>query len=315
MTCYWPLPAMKRVCKVSGVMDVKVMARHDMDKGEFNVACGQCLGCRLERSRQWAMRCMHESELHEKNCFLTLTYRDDNRPESVQVKDLQAFMKALRKKIDPIKVRFYACGEYAPVKDNYGRVLKKQLGKAHYHLILFGYDFEDKVLWKIKGEHKLYRSEQLETLWKLGNSIIGTVTFESAAYVARYICKKFLGGTKEESKKHYKGKKPEFTTMSRGGNAEDNKGGIGQGWIKKFCKSVYPSDRVIIKGKECMPAKYYDKIFDNLEPEEFEKIKKEREAKALEKAEDNTQYRLETKEKVKYSKVTLTKTHERKLEE
>jgi len=140
------------------------------------------------------------------------------------------------------------------------------------------------------------------------------VTFESAAYVARYICKKFLGGTKKEKMNHYKGKKDEFTTMSRGGNSKDNKGGIGYGWIKKYCKSVYPSDRVIIKGKECMPAKYYDKIFDNLDTEEFIKIKKEREEKAEAKKEDNTQYRLEVKEKVKESQITLTKTHERELE-
>jgi len=44
------------------------------------IPCGRCIGCRLERSRQWAIRCVHEASLHEDNAFITLTYAPENIP-------------------------------------------------------------------------------------------------------------------------------------------------------------------------------------------------------------------------------------------
>ena len=64
-----------------------------------SIACGQCQGCRLERSRQWAVRCLHESKLHADNCFLTLTYSEEHLPRdgSLHIKHVQDFLKRLRK--------------------------------------------------------------------------------------------------------------------------------------------------------------------------------------------------------------------------
>jgi hypothetical protein len=320
MTCYYPLPAVKRICKQSGVIEVKVFERAKADtlgENEFKVNCGSCFGCRLERSRQWAMRCMHEAEGHTKNSFITLTYNEETMPYSLVLQDIQNFMKKLRKKYYPKKIRFYMCGEYAPVTDKYGRVLKDEKkrelkGRPHYHILLFGHDFEDKIKWKIRNGHQLYKSEKLDKIWKKGYGLIGEVTFDSAAYVARYIMKKYLGGKDIDNLDIYKGRSKEFTTMSRGGTG--GLGGIGKAWIDKYGEGVYAEDRVIIKGKEVMPAKYYDKIFDMNEPEILEEVKKNRVKEALKKEDDNTQYRLITKETVKKAQTrALTRNLEKEI--
>ncbi|MEO5355656.1 MAG: hypothetical protein H7835_21005, partial [Magnetococcus sp. XQGC-1] len=93
---------------------------------------GQCVGCRLERSRQWAIRVMHEASQHEHNCFITLTYNDDNLPAngSLNYRHFQNFMKRLRKYYVEFTVRFYMCGEYG---ENFAR--------PHYHACIFAIMF------------------------------------------------------------------------------------------------------------------------------------------------------------------------------
>ena len=154
-----------------------------------SLPCGQCIGCRLERSRQWAMRCVHEAQLHEHNCFITLTYDDTHLPsdQSLHYRDFQLFIKRLRKRFPTTKISYYMAGEYG---ENFGR--------PHYHACIFGLDFHDKKLWKRTTSGSLiYRSSDLEALWPFGYSSIGDVNFESAAYVARYIMKK------QTNKQHY----------------------------------------------------------------------------------------------------------------
>lgn len=248
------------------------------------VPCGQCIGCRLERSRQWAIRCVHEAQLHSENCFITLTYNNDHLPAdgSLDVTHWQKFMKRLRKKYGD-GIRFFHCGEYG-----------HQLGRPHYHACIFGFDFPDKVLWKQSpsGE-RLYRSASLESLWPFGYSSVGTLTFESAAYVARYIMKKHLGQGADD---HYGGKKPEYTTMSR-------RPGIAAGWFEKFKGDVYPSDEVILRGKAMKPPKYYDGLYEVLDPDAFEKMKVKRKKSAKIRSADSTRDRLRVREKVKQSQI------------
>ena len=110
--------------------------------------CGQCHGCRLERSRQWAVRCLHESTLHAQNCFITLTYDDANLPTngSLYYPDFQKFVRSLR---DAGYIfRYYMAGEYG---SNFDR--------PHYHSILFGMHFPDKTYFG-KGEagFEIYKS-------------------------------------------------------------------------------------------------------------------------------------------------------------
>ena len=170
---------------------------------ETKIPCGRCIGCRLEYSRQWAVRCVHESKMHSNNCFITLTYDDVHLPDdrSLHVEHFQRFMKRLRKKCG--FVRFFHCGEYG-----------ENLGRPHYHAILFGLDFGDKRLFSRRDDINLYTSYDLSKLWTFGFSTVGDCNFDTAAYCARYTLKKFRGSP-EAREAHYGGRRPEYCTMSR----------------------------------------------------------------------------------------------------
>lgn len=169
---------------------------------EVKIPCGKCIGCRLEHSRKWAIRCVHEAQMHTKNCFLTLTYNDENLPEdgSLNKRDIVLFLKKLRDKYGP-NIRFFQAGEYGEVCKTCGLHRTKcncekyipTIGRPHHHVLLFNHSFDDMVIHSRKKGIPLYTSESLQKLWKKGFSTIGEVTFESAAYTARYCLKKFIG--------------------------------------------------------------------------------------------------------------------------
>jgi len=298
MPCYKPLKgwyASKR--NESGKRSIVFDFKEGMYDRPITVPCGQCIGCRLERSRQWAVRCCHEASLYSENCFITLTFSDSVLASSVynnggnlgfsrtlHKPDFQKFMKRLRKRFGE-GIRYFHCGEYG-----------EKLGRPHHHACIFNFDFPDKVLWSIRDGVRLYRSEILEKLWSnpktgecYGFCTIGDVTFESAAYVARYIVKKITG---DKSDEHYQGRVKEYVTMSR-------RPGIGKDWIKKFSSDVYPSDKVVVRGDViCKPPKYYDSVYelDNLDKMSILKSKRRVSAKDNP---DNRDDRLAIRGKVK----------------
>lgn len=258
MPCYSPLHAFKG--KSNDASKIAITFRRPSSwRGErLDLPCGQCIGCRLERSRQWAVRCMHEASMHEENSFLTLTYDNSHLPSdgSLVLSDFQNFMKRLRKSIAPKRVRFYHCGEYGD-----------QFKRPHYHALLFGHDFSDKKFFSGSEERRVYTSGELSSLWPLGFSVIGEVTFESAAYVARYVMKKVTG---EKALDHYGGRAPEYTTMSR-------RPGIGASWFQKFRSDVYPHDRVIVRGHHTRPPRFYDSLLGKDDPSTLALLKIDRE--------------------------------------
>jgi len=241
--------------------------------------CGRCTGCRIEKSRQWAVRCMHEASLHDENCFLTLTYNDDNLPKdgSLVKKHMQDFVKRLRKKYEDRKISIFYCGEYG---DNFNR--------PHYHACVFNLDFSDKVRFKRVGQNWIYVSDELSKLWKYGYTAIGDLTFESAAYVARY-CTKKVTGAKAEA--HYAGRLPEFAQMSK-------RPAIGKVWFEKYgMHDVYAYDECISNGVGGKPPRYYDKLLEKIDAEKLQKVKDVRKLKAEKKMDDNSHRRLIVKEK------------------
>lgn len=275
MPCYRPLKAWRaRTTNPSGKRGIVFNRNDGFSDLELEIPCGQCIGCRLERSRQWAIRCVHEASLYTDNCFITLTYNDENLPEdgSLNKRHFQLFMKRLRKKYPLTKIRYFHCGEYGD-----------QFERPHYHALLFNFDFPDKELYKDDGTNKTYISEILNATWGLGFCLIGTVTFESAAYVARYITKKVTG---EKAEEHYKNRIPEFITMSR-------KTGIGKLWLEKYHQDVYPDDFIIMNGKKIGVPKFYDQ---QLEDAELLKLKAKRKYKSYEHSENNTLRRLKDRE-------------------
>lgn len=295
MPCYFPLRAYKGKSE-DGCKIRVVFRRPESWRGEsLSLPCGQCVGCRLERSRQWATRCVHEASLYEDNCFVTLTYDDEHLPKDggLVLEDFQLFMKRLRKKYGK-GVRYYHCGEYG-----------EQFKRPHYHALLFNHDFRDKKFFSERNGNRVFTSDTLSGLWKKGFSVIGDVTFESAAYVARYVMKKVTGGP---AKEFYGERRPEYSTMSR-------RPGIGKAWFDKYRGDVYPADRVIIRGAISRPPRFYDTQLGKVDASSLALLKIEREKNSWKFVEDylsngkrilvpdNCDSRLRVKEVVKRAQI------------
>jgi len=288
MPCYHPLNAMRSSSGIQFTGDTI---------GNIKIPCGRCVGCRLERSRQWSVRIMHESQLHAENSFITLTYDDAHVPSdySLRYPDFQKFMKRLRKHTG-LPIRYYMCGEYG-----------ETFSRPHFHSCIFGFRPEDGVEFSKSGGNPIYTSEVLSKLWPFGFSSFGELTFESAAYVARYVMKKITG---DAAKSHYEviddatgeviQRVPEFAHMSL-------KPGIGSGWYDKFHSDVFPHDEVIARGFPCKPPRYYDKLLKRTNSVMHDEIKLQRVLDNYSKWRDNTPERLKIKETVKNAQISNLK--------
>lgn len=234
--------------------------------------CKKCIECRLEYSRQWAVRLTQEQALHDTSSFLTLTYDDENLPEgqTLVMDHVSEFLKNLRASLayeEEKKVRFYACGEYG-----------EKFQRPHYHMILFGEDFQ-KDRYEIERSDKdeqQWQSPSLTQLWGRGRAVIGTCTFESAAYVARYVTKKISG---EGQHAHYGVRSPESARMSR-------RPGIGRDWFEKNKIDLINHDNIISRGRKMRPPQTYDRWLRDTAQLEYEKIKAAREEAALTRIQD-----------------------------
>ena len=287
---------------------------------------------------------MCEAQLHEKCSFVTLTYNEETlgrrRPtwepavpytppsdeacgpkalasrfnvdrkantnlDSLVPRDTQLFMKRLREDMrtrnPSARVRFYLVGEYG-----------ERFQRPHYHIALFGEDFsDDRTHWRTSGDNRCYRSSRLEKLWPYGNSEIGELTIDSAAYISSYVMKKVNGPMAEE---HYKRTdpntgqdlwlQPEFAHMSRGGRRGR---GLAAEWLMKYSQDVYTDDHVIHNNKKLKPPRYFDKLLEQLDPVRIAEIRLARETRAKELAEDNTPARLAVKETVTKARMQLKK--------
>lgn len=228
---------------------------------------------------------LHEAQMHEKNSFITLTYDKEHLPEngSLEVTDWQRFAKRLRHAIGPF--RFFHCGEYGGTTR-----------RPHYHACLFGANFaEDRLLLQSSRQSNLYTSPLLQHTWGMGHVTIGDVTYQSAAYVARYCIQKRTGPQAE----HYYTKvdpntgecwslKPEYVTMSRNP-------GIGAEWYARYHAEVYPSDTIAINGRLHRPPRYYD---EKLPEEALATLKAKRADAAALYQENLTPERLKVREAV-----------------
>lgn len=265
----------------------------------LDLACGQCWECRLERSRQWAVRCVHEASLHDRNSFVTLTYAPEKLPPgaTLRYRDFQLFMKRLRKYFSPERVRFFMGGEYG------------EIGlRPHYHSLLFGVDFADRVLVRRPaGGSELFVSKILDDLWGMGSCTVGDVTFESAAYVARYAMKKITGAAapghygyvdKETGEVHQR--VPEFCHMSLDP-------GIGRNWIRLYWRDVLQRGEVIVRGKAVAAPKFYLKYLKGLDG--FAQVVHRRElaARARGLAGHNTDERLAVRDQVVAARISTLK--------
>lgn len=290
MPCSFPLRAFR--C-ANGEVVFHESSRFDV-VSQLSLPCGQCTRCRLEKSRQWAMRCMHEASCWKYNSFVTLTYDDNNLPVRgmLEYPTFQRFMKRLRVGAGS-RIRFYMCGEYG--EENW---------RPHFHACLFGTDFSDKRPWrKSASGDQLFRSDSLEKLWPFGNCEIGGVTFESAGYVARYCVQKVNGHGADE---HYRRVDengeyhllPEFNRMSL-------KPGIGALWFDRWKSDVFPHDSCVVRGKEMRPAGYYLKLLKRISEDDYEFVKHKREIAGRALYADNTEERLLVKDVIAKARLKM----------
>jgi len=291
MPCFYPIKGFRSADGSGKITQNRSQAFSDLP---ITIGCGQCRGCRLEHSREWAVRLMHEAQMHPANSFITLTYSNQNLPTggSLNLEDFRNFMKRLRRARAPKKIRFYQVGEYGD--ENL---------RPHHHALLFNEDFRGDR--KPHGESKRgdpkWISETLEDLWGNGRTEIGTVTSQSAGYCARYVMKKITGPKADE---HYTDKttglirKAEYSTMSR-------RPGIGAKWIEKYFSDVYPSDEVIHQGHALNPPSFYDEYCKKRDPDLMAQLKSQRKANGVKHDDDNTWERLEVREKVLIARTRL----------
>jgi len=211
----------------------------------FQLPCSKCIECRLDYARQWAVRCVHEAQMHESNVFVTLTYSDENlKSPRLIYKDFQNFMKKLRKlQNDPIS--FFVTGEYG----------EKQK-RPHWHAIIFNWAPRDGKHFRTTDKsHKVFTSETLTNLWGHGHTEYGSVTLESAGYCARYAAKKLVHGKDEEHDYHPISKK-------------SSKHAIGKKWLEKYWPDIFNHGRCILDGGvETAIPRYYEKWFKEKHPD------------------------------------------------
>jgi len=292
MPCYKPLTAWRTTENTSTGKKKIAFVKSPQTTTRLTLPCNQCIGCRLDRSLVWATRCVHEAQLHPQNSFITLTYAPEHLPwdGSLSKSHFQKFIKRLRKHLSPQTIRYFMAGEYG-----------ENLSRPHYHACLFGVDFPDKDPIRECEGIILYNSPTLDDIWGKGYTTLGDVTFETAAYTARYITKKITG---DQANQHYQTTcahtgnlitlEPEYTAMSL-------KPGIGADWLEKYETDVYPSDFIIHRGKKIKVPRYYDKIME-LRGEDLETIKKLRKKNAAKFKEETTPERLAVREQIKLLK-------------
>lgn len=273
----------------------EVLSRFDVVTGEvtnLQLPCGKCEWCKMERSRQWAVRCADEVSLYDQSCFFTLTFSPVGMSEiaptgSLSKRHVQLFMKRVRKRFSERKIRFFICGEYGP-----------KLGRPHYHGLLFNLDFDDKQYYKTVNGHDYYISETMSELWPYGFITLGEANFETAAYIARYCLKKVNGS---EAEVHYS------RTMADGKVVrlesefllQSTHPGIGAGWFDKYgMTDVYPRDEKLVRGVMTRPPRYYDKLLERVNPELYAQVKQRRVERAFMREDDNTHERLMVKQKL-----------------
>lgn len=272
-----------------------------LNRISFPLPCQRCIGCRMEKARQWGLRCLHEKKMWKHNSYVTLTYNDESLPPggSVCLRDIQLFMKRLRKakgscKANPL--RFFLGAEYGD-----------ENRRPHYHALLFNCDFPDKLFWSNnKRGEPLYTSRELSELWGQGHCSIGEVTLDSAIYCAKYALKKMnlpedaSPAVRAEWERRYIvydeygevfERRTEFAVMSR-------RPGIGHGYYERYGAEVRAHDSVVVNGRECRPPRYYDTQSERSDPERFADIKADRKRESVKEVvkADNTPERLRVKE-------------------
>ncbi len=299
MPCYSPLEGYKDI--ITGGLTFKKIGTAQT----LTVACGQCLGCRIDKRIMWAIRIVHESHMHlddQGNTWLTLTYRDpiECTPKqlalghyipknySLRPDDVRKFFKNLRRK-NSHKIRYFYCGEYG-----------EENQRPHYHVCLFNHTFRDQQLFTDNEGHNTYTSPTLERFWPYGFATCAELNYQTAAYTAGYIFSKVTGTRADD---HYlrcdeDGEAywllPEYILMSTG---RKKPSGIGAAFYEKYKDDIFPDDTSPVPGHGTVQLvpRYYKNILEGEDPATLALVKNLRQDFIKEHKGDFTPARLRAK--------------------
>lgn len=299
MSCYRPWSAYRHP---NGTVNQK----QGVDTENLSLPCGACIGCHMDRSLQWSLRCRLEASSWTHNVFLTLTYDDKHLPEfeDLDRKAPRLFVRYLRRHLRGVEeapdgsgrrpIRYFGCGEYG-----------ERSGRPHYHLLLFNVRFDDISQYG----SETYTSRLVSKLWPCGTHLLGSVTPASASYVAGYALKKVSAFERSKydvlmtADGEVYTKNREFPMMSL-------KPPIGYYWYAKY-KSDLRNGFIVLDGKQmAVPRLFRDKLKAD-DPRIFEQMQWARDKKmASFDPADRTEERLGVRELVfKASKKHFKRTH------
>lgn len=244
----------------------------------FQLPCGKCLSCRLQKARETAIRSMHEAQMHENNVFVTLTYSDENlKSDRLQYNDFQLFIKRLRDKIYRDYVTSYGKQNWQLLtkqerKEHYDKLKIGILGtgeygdrtkRPHFHALIFNWRPSDTVFYRTTDTgDQIFTSADLDKLWGLNDPSqrpceIGAITLQSAGYVARYATKKL---------RHGKDGDHNFEPICK----RSSKNAIGKKWIEKFYQDVFNYGYLVLPdGTKASIPRYYDNWLKRHHPEKW----------------------------------------------
>lgn len=290
--------------------------KYSKEYATFQLPCGQCLECRLEYARQWAVRCVHEAKMHEKNCFITLTYADEHlKSPKLDYSDFQKFAKKLREKIfcdfvaekfgtssyykklskqqktifrmehsdvlEKLKISIFVTGEYGDINK-----------RPHWHACIFNYRPSDGIpkYTNDRGD-QVYESAELSGLWQNGIADFGAVTFESAGYVARYAAKKLVHGNDQDH---------DFQPISKKSSHQ----AIGKKFLEKYWEDVFNEGIIILSdGSSCAVPRYYEKWLQKNKPDEWRRYVTQTKNDKITKASSQRDAELLSEQKIRDARV------------
>lgn len=194
-------------------------------------------------------------------------------------------------------IRYFMCGEYGQDQELLKQGIDK-IGRPHYHALLFNYSpmdqatsalvenvgTEDEAFEKQKITNKYglvgrvensktgepqYLSSIIQESWNKGRTRVSSMSFESAAYVARYTTKKIDKGITLEQEQafveHYSKYdeesgsvylvEPEYGDASR-------RPGIGRIWYDRY-KQDLRKGYITVNGNKLPIPKYYLNLMEN----------------------------------------------------
>lgn len=270
-----------------------IVFREMKDTREIRIPCGYCVGCRTAKRSSWALRCLLESKMHERNAFITLTYDDDHYPAkgSLYYRDVQLFMKRLRNFTGPF--RFFVAGEYG--EDNF---------RPHWHLLMFGHNLNDLTTHRsVFSRYGVYSSDTLSKAWPHGFHSVGELNRTTATYTCSYIDKKFVGPNSDDHYTRVDWRTGELTTVEPEFARMSLRPGIGRPWLEKWYRDIYLTghDGIYVDGRKVPVPKYFNDLLKDgrVGPEiDYDGVEYKRYLAALENSKDYTLDRLAVREQV-----------------